>query len=217
MNIQIPEKYGRCDVLTISGAKCIKRQAIEFQTLQSYLVICRPHCPAWSQFVCREQFCLLPLINFPAQHSLWPTCARTTRSFSLLLACDMEVNSIFRGLQTGSVNVAHAPYLPVGSNSTFGDWEGKILCRCVEEWVNSYTYNYGISKCMGMFNQNGTHCGLLSLEFVVRQSIVSYCDPCRLRLSVHSLYEVQTHKNISPVDFMKCLGFEADWISPIQA
>ena len=25
-----------------------------------------------------------PLINFPAQHSLWPTCAHTTRSFSLL-------------------------------------------------------------------------------------------------------------------------------------
>ena len=41
-------------------------------------------------------------------------------SKSKLAICSQEVNSIFRGLQTGSVNVAHAPYLPVGSNSTIG-------------------------------------------------------------------------------------------------
>ena len=70
---------------------------------------------SFSRYLREERFYLSLMIQCNAMDHLPSKLSK----FKLAI-CSQEVNSIFRGLQTGSVNVAHAPYLPVGSNSTIG-------------------------------------------------------------------------------------------------
>ena len=138
------------------------------------------------------------------------------------------VQWVVMGSAMGSLGLAHAPCVV----QTLVVWFSMIWCvaHCKVLRRQIFKVYKRVLECFSRvecFRNAGLHsggevkCTFLRLNwlvgFRVGQGIASYCDPRRLRLSVHSLYEVQTHKNISPVDFMKCFGFQPHWISPIQA